>query len=45
MIKSAKKIMKMMKGRDKFEQPTEYSQSESHRAEEQKASACGQPEP
>lgn len=27
------------------EQPTEHSQSESHREEEQKASACGQSEP
>lgn len=32
------------KERDKFEQPTEHSQSESHRTKEQKASACGQSE-
>lgn len=32
------------KGGARNEQPTEHSESESHRTEEQKASACGQSE-
>lgn len=38
-------LYNLMEVNNENEQPAEHSQSESHRAEEQKASACGQSEP